>query len=68
MLKVIALLTTTTVGFAIVGAPTQTSAATKQRAYYEAKKAQCHREAKAKHFGIHFNQRDRWIIECIARS
>jgi len=65
MLKVIALLTTTTVGFAIAGAPTQTLAETKQSAYYEAKKAQCKREAKAKHFGIHFNQRDRWIIDCI---
>jgi len=67
MRKVIALLTTTTVGFAIVGAPTLTLAVTTQSGY-ETKKVQCQREAKAKHFGIHFNQRDRWIIECIARS
>ena len=66
MRKAIALLTATTVGFVIVGAPTLALAVTKQSTY-EAKMAQCQREAKAKHFGIHFNQRDRWIIKCITR-
>ena len=63
MRKAIALLTATTVGF---GAPTLGLAVTKQT-NYEAKKVQCQREAKAKHFGIHFIQRDRWIIKCITR-
>jgi len=66
MRKAIALLTATTVGFAVVGAPTRGLAVTKQT-NYEAKMVQCQREAKAKHFGIHFIQRDRWIIKCITR-
>ena len=35
---------------------------------YDAKKADCKRQAKEKHFGIHLIKRNRWIKECIARS
>jgi hypothetical protein len=33
---------------------------------YGQKKAECKQEAKAKHFGIHWVKRDRWIKNCIA--
>jgi hypothetical protein len=33
---------------------------------YAQKKAECKQEAKAKHFGVHFVKRDRWIKNCIA--
>jgi hypothetical protein len=33
----------------------------------DARKAECAREAKAKHFGIHFLKRARFIKNCIAR-
>ena len=34
---------------------------------YDVKKAECTREAKARHFGIHFIKRARFIKNCIAR-
>jgi hypothetical protein len=34
---------------------------------YDVKKAECTREAKAMHFGIHFIRRARFIKNCIAR-
>jgi hypothetical protein len=39
---------------------------TPQKDAYGMKKAECKREAKAKKFGVHFVQRDRWIKNCIA--
>jgi hypothetical protein len=33
---------------------------------YARRKAECKQEAKAKHFGIHWVKRDRWIKNCIA--
>jgi hypothetical protein len=33
---------------------------------YAAKKAECKQKAKAKHFGIHWIKRNRWIRDCIA--
>ena len=53
-------------GSVIVGAPTVTSAAEKQ-SLYDKKNAECKQQAKAKNFGIHLIQRNRWINECIAR-
>jgi len=50
----------------IVGAPAVTSAAERQ-SLYDKKNAECKQQAKAKNFGIHFIQRNRWINECIAR-
>ncbi len=44
---------------------TGTSLAAKNDAYAH-KKAECKQEAKAKHFGIHWAKRDRWIKNCIA--
>ena len=40
----------------------------KRGSVYVAKKAECKREAKAKKFGIHLVQRNRWIKDCIAGS
>jgi hypothetical protein len=40
--------------------------AAKANSAYAQKKAECKQEAKAKHFGVHFVQRDRWIKNCIA--
>jgi hypothetical protein len=67
MSKIIALMTAAAIGSAIVSAPTVTSAAAKP-SVYDAKNAECKRQAKAKKFGIHFIQRNRWINECIARG
>jgi hypothetical protein len=36
------------------------------RSAYAAKKADCKARAKAKHFGIHWIKRNRWIKDCIA--
>jgi hypothetical protein len=33
---------------------------------YAVKKAECKARAKAKHFGVHFIKRNRWIKDCIA--
>jgi hypothetical protein len=33
---------------------------------YAARKAECKQKAKAKHFGIHWIKRNRWIKDCIA--
>jgi hypothetical protein len=33
---------------------------------YAQKKAESKQEAKAKHFGIHWIKRDRWVKNCIA--
>lgn len=40
--------------------------AAKRGTAYSNKKAECKREAKAKRFGIHFVERNRWINDCIA--
>lgn len=45
---------------------TTPSSAAKRGDTYKAKKAECKREAKAKHFGVHFVERNRWIDDCIA--
>lgn len=67
MSKIIALMSAAAIGSIIVSAPTLTSAAAKD-SVYETKNAECKRQARAKKFGIHFIQRDRWIKECIARG
>lgn len=36
------------------------------RSAYAAKKAECKEKAKARHFGIHWIKRNRWIKDCIA--
>ena len=33
---------------------------------YSAKKAECKEKAKARHFGIHWIKRNRWVKDCIA--
>lgn len=48
-----------------LGVGTELALAAKHDAYAQ-KKAECKREAKAKHFGVHFVKRDRWIKNCIA--
>ena len=45
---------------------TDISAASKRGNVYSAKKAECKREAKAKRFGVHLIERNRWINDCIA--
>jgi len=47
------------------GVSTNTAFAAKNDVYAQ-KKAECKQEAKAKHFGIHFIKRDRWVKNCIA--
>ena len=47
------------------GLTTDAAVAAKNDAYAH-KKAECKQEAKAKHFGIHWIKRDRWIKNCIA--
>ena len=54
-----------------VALPSATLAATSTdfssaKSAYAAKKADCKQRAKAKHFGIHGNKRNRWIKDCIA--
>jgi hypothetical protein len=51
---------------AYAATPTDFSAASKRGNAYAAKKAECKREAKARKFGIHFVERNRWINDCIA--
>lgn len=67
MSKTIALMTAAAIGAVIVSPPAVTSATAKE-SVYDRKNAECKRQAKAKKFGIHFIQRDRWIKECIARG
>jgi hypothetical protein len=33
---------------------------------YSMRKAECKEKAKAKHFGVHWIKRNRWIKDCIA--
>ena len=33
---------------------------------YAQRKIECRRQAKAKNFGVHFIQRNRWVTNCIA--
>ena len=47
------------------GLTTNAALAAKSNSAY-AQKAECKREAKAKHFGVHWVKRDRWIENCIA--
>jgi hypothetical protein len=67
MSKIMSLMIAAAIGSVIVSAPTVTSAVAKQ-SVYDTKNAECKRQAKAKKFGIHFIQRNRWINECIARG
>jgi hypothetical protein len=50
---------------AAVGAGTATDFSGAKSAY-STKKAECKEKAKAKHFGIHWIKRNRWIKDCIA--
>ena len=43
--------------------PTDFSSA---KSAYSMKKAECKEKAKAKHFGVHWIKRNRWIKDCIA--
>jgi hypothetical protein len=52
---------------AFAATPTDISAA-KRGSAFASKKAQCKREAKAKHFGVHVVERNRWVKDCIAGS
>lgn len=47
-------------------APLTDISAAKRGNAYAAKKAECKREAKAKNFGVHIVERNRWIKDCIA--
>lgn len=49
-----------------LAAQTVDLSAAKKNSLYATKKAECKREANAKHFGIHFVKKDRWVKECIA--
>jgi hypothetical protein len=49
-----------------VGSISMDPAAAAKNDAYAQKKAECRHEAKAKHFGIHWIKRDRWIKNCIA--
>jgi hypothetical protein len=56
---------------AVALAPAAPAAATSTdfssaKSAYSAKKADCKQRAKAKHFGIHWIKRNRWIKDCIA--
>jgi hypothetical protein len=51
--------------FGAFGVSTEGAFAAKNNPYAQ-KKAECKQEAKAKHFGIHWAKRDRWIKNCIA--
>lgn len=48
------------------GVPANPAFAAKTKSAYAQKKAECKQEAKAKHFGVHWVKRDRWIKNCIA--
>jgi hypothetical protein len=48
------------------GLTTDTALAAKEKSAYSQKKAECNQEAKAKHFGIHWAKKNRWIKNCIA--
>ena len=48
------------------GLTTNAALAAKSNSAYAQKKTECKREAKAKHFGVHWVKRDRWIKNCIA--
>jgi hypothetical protein len=50
---------------AAVAAATSTDFSSAKSAY-AAKKAECKEKAKAKHFGVHWIKRNRWIKDCIA--
>ena len=67
MSKIISLMTAAAIGSVIISTPIATVAAAKE-SVYDKKNAECKRQAKAKQFGIHFIQRNRWIKECIARG
>ena len=61
----IAALTIAVITISSFGLSTDAAFAAKNDAYTQ-KKAECKQEAKAKHFGIHWIKRDRWIKNCIA--
>jgi len=46
----------------------QTSTPKQDKSAMAAKKADCKRQAKAQHFGIHWIKRNRFIDECMKRS
>jgi hypothetical protein len=58
-----------TAAVALPGAAAQAATATdfsSAKSAYAAKKAECKERAKAKHFGIHWIKRNRWVKNCIA--
>lgn len=66
MKRAIGLAVVAALAAATVGVSAESALAAKANNAYAMKKAECKREVKAKHFGIHFIQRDRWIKNCIA--
>jgi hypothetical protein len=65
---------TTVIALALAGAvglPSAAAAATLTdfsgaKSAYSMRKAECKEKAKAKHFGIHWIKRNRWVKDCIA--
>ncbi len=64
-MKWIAAMAITGMALGSFGLTTETAFAAKKDVYAQ-KKAECKQEAKAKHFGIHWIKRDRWVKNCIA--
>jgi hypothetical protein len=64
-MKHMAALVIATLALGSFGLSTDAAFAAKNDAYAQ-KKAECKQEAKAKHFGIHWMKRDRWVKNCIA--
>jgi hypothetical protein len=55
--------------FTLAGVTAQAAPTSKEeKAATAAKEAECSKEAKAKHFGIHFIKRHRFIKECMKRT
>jgi hypothetical protein len=65
MRKLVVLSTAMLLAGASLSISPNTALAAKHDAYAQ-RKAECKQEAKAKHFGIHWAKRDRWIKNCIA--
>jgi hypothetical protein len=64
-MKRISTITIAAVALGSLGVSTEPVFAARNDAYAQ-KKAECKQESKAKHFGIHWAKRDRWIKNCIA--
>jgi hypothetical protein len=50
----------------VAAAASTTTEFSSAKSAYAARKAECKQKAKAKHFGIHWIKRNRWIKDCIA--